>query len=43
MPIGQVSIGGGASGTAFTVDSQDLARALGAQVADVTEPEGAEA
>jgi prolyl-tRNA editing enzyme YbaK/EbsC (Cys-tRNA(Pro) deacylase) len=41
MPSGQVSIGGGVSGTAFTVDSSDLVRALGAQVADVTEPEGA--
>ena len=41
MPSGQVSIGGGVSGTAFTVDSSDLVRALGAQVADVTEPEDA--
>lgn len=41
MPSGPVSIGGGVSGTAFTVDSADLVRALGAQVADVTEPEGA--
>jgi Cys-tRNA(Pro) deacylase len=40
MPGGPVSIGGGASGTAFTVDCADLVRALGAQVADVTEPEG---
>ena len=39
MPSGPVSIGGGVSGTAFTVDSEDLVRALGAQVADVTEPE----
>ena len=41
MPSGQVSIGGGVSGTAFTVDAADLVRALGAQVADVTESEDA--
>jgi Cys-tRNA(Pro)/Cys-tRNA(Cys) deacylase len=39
IPAGPVSIGGGAHGTAFTVDSADLVRALAAQVADVTEPE----
>jgi Cys-tRNA(Pro)/Cys-tRNA(Cys) deacylase len=39
MPSGPVSIGGGMSGTAFTVDSEDLVRALDAQVADVTEAE----
>jgi prolyl-tRNA editing enzyme YbaK/EbsC (Cys-tRNA(Pro) deacylase) len=39
MPSGPVSIGGGASGTAFTVDCADLIRALDAQVADVTDPE----
>ena len=38
-PSGPVSIGGGVSGTAFTVDSTDLLRALGAQIADVTDPE----
>jgi prolyl-tRNA editing enzyme YbaK/EbsC (Cys-tRNA(Pro) deacylase) len=41
MPSGPVSIGGGASGTAFTVDSADLVRALAAQVADVTDSEAA--
>ncbi len=41
MPSGPVSIGGGVSGTAFTVDSADLVRALAAQVADVTDPEDA--
>lgn len=35
---GQVSIGGGAHGVALTVDAQDLAAALGATVADVTQP-----
>ena len=40
IPDGPVSIGGGAHGTAFTVDSADLLTALAAQVADVTEPEG---
>lgn len=39
IPAGPVSIGGGAHGTAFTVDSTALVDALGAQVADVTEPE----
>ena len=34
-----VSIGGGAHGVAATVDGADLARALDATVADVTEPE----
>lgn len=36
LPDGPVSIGGGAHGVAFTVDSADLVRVLGAQVADVT-------
>jgi Cys-tRNA(Pro)/Cys-tRNA(Cys) deacylase len=40
IPPGPVSIGGGVSGTAFTVDSADLLLLLAAQVADVTEPEG---
>jgi len=40
VPAGPVSIGGGAHGTAFTVDSSALAAALDAQVADVTELEG---
>jgi Cys-tRNA(Pro) deacylase len=40
MPHGPVSIGGGVSGTAFTVDSADLVTCLAAQVADVTEAEG---
>ena len=38
VPPGPVSIGGGAPGTAFTVDSGDLVRVLHAQVADVAEP-----
>ncbi len=38
LPGGPVSIGGGAHGTAFTVDAADLVAALGAEVADVTEP-----
>ncbi len=38
---GPVSIGGGAHGVAFTVDSSELVRTLGAQVADVTEAEPA--
>jgi prolyl-tRNA editing enzyme YbaK/EbsC (Cys-tRNA(Pro) deacylase) len=33
-----VSIGGGASGTAFTVDGDDLLGALDATVADLTDP-----
>ena len=37
IPPGPVSIGGGASGTAFTVDSAELGAALDAQVADVTD------
>ena len=37
-PPGPVSIGGGAPGLAFTVDSADLVAALDATVADVTEP-----
>lgn len=39
VPPGEVSIGGGAHGTAFTVDSHELAATLGAQVADVSEPD----
>ena len=39
IPAGPVSIGGGAHGTAFTVESGDLFDALHAQVADVTDPE----
>ncbi len=39
LPRGSVSIGGGAHGIAFTVDREDLVRALDAQVADVTDPE----
>ena len=39
IPTGPVSIGGGAHGVAFTVDSAALVAALTAQVADVTEPE----
>lgn len=35
---GTVSLGGGAHGVALTVDSAALVSALGAQVADVTEP-----
>lgn len=34
---GPVSIGGGVSGRAFTVDFEDLVAVLGAEVADVTE------
>ncbi len=37
IPPGPVSIGAGASGTAFTVDSGELVAALGARVADVTD------
>jgi Cys-tRNA(Pro)/Cys-tRNA(Cys) deacylase len=36
---GTVSIGGGAHGVAFTVDGDALAHALGATVADVTDPQ----
>jgi Cys-tRNA(Pro)/Cys-tRNA(Cys) deacylase len=36
---GQVSIGGGAHGTALTVDAAELVTKLGAAVADVTEPQ----
>lgn len=39
LPAGRVSVGGGAHGTAFTLDSADLVRALGAQVADVSDPQ----
>lgn len=35
---GTVSIGGGAHGVALTVDVEELVRALGATVADVTDP-----
>ncbi len=35
---GRVSIGGGAHGVALTVDADDLVAALGATVADVTDP-----
>jgi Cys-tRNA(Pro) deacylase len=35
---GTVSVGGGAHGVALTVDADELVRALGATVADVTEP-----
>ena len=35
---GAVSIGGGAPGVALTVDAGELVAALGAQVADVTDP-----
>lgn len=41
LPPGDVSIGGGAPGVAFTVDRDDLVRVLEARVADVTEPEPA--
>ncbi|MPV38343.1 aminoacyl-tRNA deacylase [Georgenia subflava] len=36
---GTVSVGAGAHGVAATVDAKDLFDAVGAQVADVTEPE----
>lgn len=39
VPGGRVSIGGGAHGVAFTVDSDELAAALQATIADVTDPE----
>jgi prolyl-tRNA editing enzyme YbaK/EbsC (Cys-tRNA(Pro) deacylase) len=35
---GTVSLGGGAHGVALTVDAEPLLEALGAAVADVTEP-----
>ena len=35
---GTISLGGGAHGVALTVDAEELVRALGAAVADVTEP-----
>lgn len=35
---GTISIGGGAHGVALTVDAGELVRALGATVADVTDP-----
>jgi Cys-tRNA(Pro) deacylase len=41
VPGRPASIGAGAHGTAATVDGDDLVRVLGAQVADVTEPEPA--
>ena len=37
---GPVSLGGGAHGVALTVDAEELIGALGATVADVTEPAG---
>lgn len=37
---GQVSLGGGAPGVAITVDAAEVVQALGATVADVTEPRG---
>lgn len=37
---GTVSVGGGAHGVALTVDAAELVEALGATVADVTEPAG---
>ena len=37
---GTVSIGGGAHGVALTVDAEELVAALGATVADVTDPAG---
>lgn len=39
LPEGNVSIGGGDHGVAFMVDSADLVRGLGAEMADVTEPQ----
>ena len=39
VPRRTVSIGGGAHGVAANVDGAELVRALGATVADVTEPE----
>ncbi len=39
IPVGEVSIGGGAHGAAFSVDSGDLSAALDATVADVTDPQ----
>jgi Cys-tRNA(Pro)/Cys-tRNA(Cys) deacylase len=39
VPGRPASIGAGAHGVAASVDGDDLVRALGAQVADVTEPE----
>ncbi|WP_203750891.1 aminoacyl-tRNA deacylase [Cellulomonas chitinilytica] len=39
IPGRPVSIGGGAHGVAATVDGADLAKALAATVADVTDPE----
>ncbi len=39
IPEGPVSIGGGAHGVAFTVDSSALIKALVAEVADVTQAE----
>jgi Cys-tRNA(Pro) deacylase len=37
---GRISLGGGAHGVALTVDAAELTAALGATVADVTEPSG---
>ena len=39
IPPGEVSIGGGAHGTAFTVDAAALTEALEAIVSDVSDPE----
>ncbi|WP_277212105.1 aminoacyl-tRNA deacylase [Isoptericola croceus] len=36
---GRVSVGAGGHGVAATLDAEDLLRVLGAQVADVTDPE----
>lgn len=40
LAAGQVSIGAGAPGAAVTVDADRLVEVLGAQLADVTDPEG---
>ena len=37
---GKISLGAGAHGVALTVDAAELVAALGATVADVTEPAG---
>lgn len=39
IPEGPVSIGGGAHGTAFTIDRAELLTALAAQIEDVTNPD----
>jgi prolyl-tRNA editing enzyme YbaK/EbsC (Cys-tRNA(Pro) deacylase) len=38
VPTGEVSIGAGARGVGIVADGADLVAALGARVADVTEP-----